>query len=54
MQKSNFQTFDEFITNEEKLKNDFKDIINQHYGFDIFQSLEAKKKYLEPDLLEFT
>lgn len=54
MQKSDFETFDEFITNNEKLKTNFRDIIAQHYGFDIFQSLEAKKRYLEPDLLEFT
>lgn len=34
---------------------DIKLITNmEHYGFDIFDSMEAKAKYLEPDLLEFT
>jgi hypothetical protein len=54
MQKSDFQTFDEFISDNEKLKTNFRGIIGQHYSFDIFQSMEAKKKYLRPDLLDFT
>lgn len=54
IQKSDYQTFDEFISDNEKLKANFKVIIGQHYSFDIFQSIEAKEKYFEPDLLKFT
>lgn len=52
-QKGNSETFNEFISTYPRLKQNFKEIIDQHYGFDIFNSLEAKTKYLEPDLLEF-
>jgi hypothetical protein len=54
MQKKPIETFDEFITTHQRLKTNFLNIIEQHYGFDIFNSTTAKEKYLEPDLLEFT
>lgn len=54
IQKQPLETFYEFITTYPRLKTSFKNIIEQHYGFDIFTSTIAKEKYLQPDLLEFT
>lgn len=54
MKKETLNTFYDFITTHPRLKTNFKNIIGQHYGFDILNSVKAKKKYLEPDLLEFT
>lgn len=54
MQKKPLPDFYNFITTYPRLKTNFKNIIEQHYGFDIFNSTKAKEKYLEPDLLEFT
>ena len=36
-----------------RLKNNFKDLIAQHYQMDIYRSQRAKTAYLEPDLLPF-
>ena len=36
-----------------RLKNNFRELISSHYGFDIYNSEKAKMKYLEPDLLPF-
>lgn len=54
MQKSGSQLFEEFISSNPALKHDFRDLISTHYGFDIFNSIEAKQRYLEPDLLPFS
>lgn len=54
MQQAPLPTFQEFITAYPRLKTNFKGIIQQHYGFDIFNSAAAKAAYLEPDLLAFT
>jgi hypothetical protein len=54
MQKKAIDTFYEFIMTHPRLKTSFRNIIEQHYGFDIFTSVKAKEEYLEPDLLEFT
>jgi len=54
MQKAPLKTFYEFITAYQILKTNFKNIIEQHYSFDIYNSTIAKEKYIKPDLLEFT
>ena len=54
MQKYPFDNFQDFIIAFPRLKTHFKDIIEQHYSFDIFTSQNAKEKYLEPDIVEFT
>ena len=54
MQKAPLATFHEFITAYPRLKTNFKDIIQQHYGFDIFDSVAARAAYIAPDLLAFT
>ncbi|XLS29029.1 hypothetical protein ACJD0Z_17750 [Flavobacteriaceae bacterium M23B6Z8] len=53
MRKSNSKSFKGFIVEFPQLKNDFRRLMDCHYGFDIFHSNLAKKKYLEPDLLPF-
>ncbi len=53
-QKSTSETFQDFMTEFPRLKTNFKDLIDQHYGFDIYNSLEARKTYLAPDLLAFS
>ncbi|WP_299439979.1 hypothetical protein [uncultured Aquimarina sp.] len=54
LQKSKSDTFQDFITEFPRLKSNFKKLLDAHYGFDIFNSEEAKTQYLEPDLLPFS
>ncbi|WP_405207621.1 hypothetical protein [Aquimarina sp. LLG6339-5] len=54
IQKSQSNNFKEFITEFPGLKNNFKELVNAHYSFDIFNSKEAKMNYLPPDLLPFS
>ena len=51
--KSNSDTFKSFIKEFPRLKNNFKELMSAHYGFDIFDNVRAKKEFLEPDLLPF-
>ena len=53
MLKSKSTTFKNFIAEFPRLKYNFKELIDAHYGVDIYRSAEAKKKYLEPGLLPF-
>ncbi len=53
MLKSKTDNFENFINEFPQLKNKFKELIETHYSFDIFNSKEAKEKYLEPDLVPF-
>ncbi len=53
IQKSNSTNFIDFIQEFPRLKYNFKELLDFHYGFDIFNSESAKKEYLEPDLLSF-
>lgn len=52
-QKSKATNFKDFILEFPRLKTNFKDLLDAHYGFDIYYSKEAKKYYLAPDLLPF-
>lgn len=54
MQKSVSDNFKDFMLEFPRLKSNFKDILSQHYGFDIFTVAEAKSSYVEPDLLPFS
>jgi hypothetical protein len=45
--------FASFITENSKLKTNFKDLINTHYQTDVFKSEHAKSTFLEPELLPF-
>lgn len=51
--KSESASFHDFIIEFSRLKNNFKGLIGSHYGIDIFNSQEAKKEYIRPDLLPF-
>lgn len=51
--KSTVNSFGHFIENNSRLKNNFKELLDSHYGFDIINSKEAKIKYVSPDLLPF-
>ena len=53
MLKSTAESFPAFIHENPRLKNNFKELLGYHYTTDIFNSAEAKKKYLEPELLPF-
>jgi hypothetical protein len=53
MLKSNSDNFQDFILENPRLKNHFKELISCHYKTDIFKSDKAKGKYLEPELLPF-
>lgn len=53
IQKSKFKLFTNFIQAFPRLKNNFMDLLNCHYGFNVFSLEKAKKEFLEPDLLPF-
>lgn len=53
MLKSDTDTFQHFITENHRLKTNFKDLLSQHYDIDIFNSELAKSSFLEPELLPF-
>ncbi|TYP98761.1 hypothetical protein C7447_10276 [Tenacibaculum adriaticum] len=53
IQKSTTTTFEAFVNEFPRLKLNFKELMQHHYGFDIFNSEEAKKEFFEPDLLPF-
>lgn len=53
MLKSNTNTFQDFISENPRLKNNFRELLSYHYATDIFRSEEAKKEYVEPELLPF-
>ena len=53
MSKSTSDCFKGFIDQFPRLKTNFKDLLEQHYHKDIFSSPEARKRYLEPEILPF-
>ena len=53
MRKDRSKNFQTFIKNNSRLKNNFKQIVATHYGFDIYNSPRARQHYLEPDPLPF-
>ena len=53
MLKSKTKSFSQFIKEFPRLKTNFKDLLAQHYGFDVFNSEEAKSSFITPDLLPF-
>lgn len=54
MKKSKSQDFPGLMREFPALKNNFKGLLDSHYGFDIFEHPAAKHNYLEPDLIPFT
>lgn len=53
MRKSNSNNFKDFITEFPRLKHNFKELMDCHYGFDIYKSNKAKNEFLKPDLVPF-
>lgn len=51
--KSKADNFPDFIAEFPPLKYHFKELMAQHYGFDIYNSARAKATFLAPDLLPF-
>lgn len=53
MLKSTSTNFSGFIASNPRLNTEFKSLLTSHYSTDIFNSPEAKSKFLEPELLPF-
>lgn len=53
MLKSESNSFEDFIKEFPRLTTNFRELIDAHYGYDIFNLKQAKTEFLEPDLLPF-
>jgi hypothetical protein len=53
IRKSQSDNFKDFISEFPRLNDNFKDLIDSHYSFDIFNSPIAKNEYLKPDKKPF-
>lgn len=53
MQKAEAANFLDFIQAFPTLKYDFKQLVSQHYSFDILKDDRTRKEYVEPDLMGF-
>ncbi len=53
MLKSKSGNFNAFLLEFPSLKYNFKELMNSHYSFDIYNSDKAKSEFLEPDLIPF-
>ncbi len=53
MGKSHTDNFTDLMIEFPKLSSNFREILGQHYGFNVFGDKRAKKEYVEPDLLPF-
>ncbi len=53
MGKVKADDFPSFIAQAPRLRTHLKDLIAQHYSWNIFTDAKAKESYLEPDLLPF-
>jgi hypothetical protein len=53
MQKSRSTTFEGLIAEFPRLKTSFKQLLDQHYAFDLLNNAKAKSEYVAPDLIPF-
>lgn len=53
MKKSKSSSVKDFINEFPRLITQFKGLLEQHYGFNVFSDPKAKKEYIEPDLQPF-
>ncbi|MEP1093621.1 MAG: hypothetical protein ABJG78_00850 [Cyclobacteriaceae bacterium] len=53
MEKSTSGNFKGFLAEFPRLFTDFKGLLGQHYGYNVFADKKAKEQYQEPDLLPF-
>lgn len=50
---SHANKFKDFISEFPQLNKEFRALVANHYSFDIFNSQEAKRTFIAPDLLAF-
>ena len=53
MRKASSDNFKDLIKEFPRLLTNFRDLLGQHYGFNVFADKRAKREYVEPDLLPF-
>ena len=53
MEKSTSDSFQGLMKEYPRLLTNFKDILSQHYSFNVFGDSRAKKEFILPDLLPF-
>jgi len=53
MNKAVADSFSELVKEFPRILTNFKDILSQHYSFNVFSDPKAKKEYLFPDLQSF-
>ncbi|MEO5979800.1 MAG: hypothetical protein ABIS36_25265 [Chryseolinea sp.] len=53
MNKAKSLTFTDLMIEFPRLKYNFRELISTHYGFDIFNSTQAKKEFIQPDLMPY-
>ncbi len=53
IQRSSASKFDDFIAEYPRLRTHFKDLLAQHYSFDVFSDPWSKTTYLKPDIESF-
>ncbi|WP_462251972.1 hypothetical protein [Ekhidna sp.] len=53
MQKAKSDNFPDLMKEFPRLLTNFKDLLSQHYGFNVFADKKAKLEYIEPDLMPF-
>ncbi len=51
--KSQSSEFKDFMNQFPRLKSSFRELMGFHYSLDIFSDGQARKEYVEPDLLPF-
>ena len=51
--KSTAATFKQFIAEFPQLRSHFRELLTQHYSFDIARDPGAKREYVRPDILPF-
>lgn len=53
MERTSSDSFPGLLKEFPRLLTNFRDLLSQHYGFNVFSDKRAKKEFIEPDLLPF-
>lgn len=53
MEKATSNSFYDLMKEFPRLTTNFKDVLGQHYSFNVFSDSRAKKEFILPDLLSF-
>lgn len=54
MNKAKSKSFPDLMKEYPRLLTNFRDLLSQHYGFNVFADKRAKQEYIEPDLVPFS